>query len=153
MKTKLIIATVALAAALSSCSTFKYQYSESRIAEANTSVFVIPPTAKVSVNPESFVDVWVFDGRELRSIVTPGINAETITQRLKTAASNKSLVKHNGDILVAPVFDIVSENDGHSYTVTVRGYTGTFTDWNKNTGDYIEIQKNRLSIAPAAVCE
>lgn len=145
MKSKIILATIALAATISSCSTFRYQYSESRIAQAETDVFVIPPTAKVTVNPEGFVDTWVFDGRELRSIVTPGITADVLTQRLKTAATNKSLQKHEGDILVAPIFNIVSENDGHRYTVTIRSYIGTFTDWNKNTTDYIDIQKARPS--------
>ena len=42
-------------------------------------------------------------------------------------------------------FDIVSEHDGHRYTVTIRSHVGNFTDWNKNTEDYIEIQKAYLA--------
>lgn len=141
MKTKLLLLAAVAAALLSSCSTFKYHYSETRIAEANTDVYVIPPTARVDVNPESFVDVWVFEGRDLKTIVTPGINMDELTNRLRIAAANKSLQKRGGDILVAPIFDIVSEHDGRTYTVTIRGHVGNFTDWNKNTEDYLDIQK------------
>ena len=146
MKTRLAILAAVAAALLSSCSTLQYHYSEARIAEANTDVFVIPPTVRVNVNPEGFVDTWVFEGRDLRPIATPGIDIETLTQRLKVAATNKSLQKHEGDILVAPIFDIVSEHDGHRYTVTVRSHIGHFTDWNKDTEDYLEIQKSHRSV-------
>ncbi|GEM_PF-2501295 len=145
MKKTLLIAATLATVLLSSCSTLKYHYSEARIAEANTDVFVIPPTVKVDVNPQAFVDTWVFEGRDLKSIATPGISMETLTHRLKVAATNKSLQKHQGDILVAPLFDIVSEHDGHRYTVTIRSHVGNFTDWNKNTEDYIEIQKAYLA--------
>ncbi|MBQ5974735.1 MAG: hypothetical protein IJL48_03395 [Bacteroidales bacterium] len=146
MKTRLAILAAVAAALLSSCSTLQYHYSEARIAEANTDVFVIPPTVRVNVNPEGFVDTWVFEGRDLKSIATPGIDIETLTQRLKVAATNKSLQKHEGDILVAPIFDIVSEHDGHRYTVTIRSHIGYFTDWNKDTEDYLEIQKSYRSV-------
>lgn len=141
MKTRLTLLAALCVALLSSCSTLKYHYSETRIAEANTDVFVIPPTARVDVNPEAFVDVWVFEGRDLKSILTPGINMEELSNRLRIAAANKSLQKRGGDILVAPIFDIVSEHDGRTYTVTIRSRIGNFTDWNKNTEDYLEIQK------------
>jgi len=142
MKTKLIVPAVLLAALLSSCSTLHYHYSEARIAEASTDVFVVPPTVKVDVNPVGFVDTWVFDHKDLKALLSPGITADILTQRLKTAATNKSLQKHQGDILVAPLFDIVSENDGHRYIVTIRSHIGNFTDWNMNTEDYLQIQKS-----------
>ena len=104
MKTRLTLLAALCVALLSSCSTLKYHYSETRIAEANTDVFVIPPTARVDVNPEAFVDVWVFEGRDLKSILTPGINMEELSNRLRIAAANKSLQKRGGDILVAPIF-------------------------------------------------
>lgn len=144
MKARLIIATIAIAAALSSCSTFKYHYSETRIAEAGTDVFVIPPTAKVQVNPVSFSDTWVFEGKELKALISTGTSTEGLRERLRIAASNKTLQKHEGDILVAPIFDITSERDGGRYIVTIRGYVGNFTDWNKNSEEYLDIQRYQL---------
>lgn len=148
MKTRIAITAVLAIAMLSSCSTLKYHYAETRIAQAATDVFVVPPTAKVDVNPTPIIDSWVFEGKDLRSLLSPGISLEVLSQRLKTAASNKSLQKHNGDILVAPIFEVVSEHDGKRYTVTIRGYIGHFTDWNKNTEDYLEIQKSYIPTSP-----
>ena len=87
MKTRLTLLAALCVALLSSCSTLKYHYSETRIAEANTDVFVIPPTARVDVNPEAFVDVWVFEGRDLKSILTPGINMEELSSKNGVATS------------------------------------------------------------------
>ncbi len=144
MKAKIIIAAAVIAASLSSCSSFKYHYAETRIADAGTDVFVIPPTVKVQVNPVSFSDSWVFEGKELKALVGNGATPDALRERLRIAATNKTLQKHEGDILVAPVFDIVSERDGHRYIVTIRGYVGTFTDWNKNSEEFLELQKYRL---------
>ena len=71
MKAKLIIAAAVIAASLNSCSSFKYHYAETRIADAGTDVFVIPPTVKVQVNPVSFSDFQLdsfsgFFGGEIR---------------------------------------------------------------------------------------
>ena len=49
-------------------------------------------------------------------------------------ATSKTLKKHNGDILVAPLIDVVSvmqKGTLKSYTVSVSGYIGKFCDWDK----------------------
>ena len=101
MKAKLIIAAAVIAASLSSCSSFKYHYAETRIADAGTDVFVIPPTVKVQVNPVSFSDSWVFEGKELKALVGNGATPDALRERLRIASTNKTLQKHEGDILVA----------------------------------------------------
>lgn len=141
MKAKIIIVAVVLAATLSSCNIFRYHYSEARVASANTEVFVIPPTAKVQVNPTSFQDQWVFDGRELASLQSTGITLESLRDKLKVAATYKSLQKHEADILVAPIYDIVAERDGNRYIVTIRGFAGNYVDWNKDSEEILDLQK------------
>lgn len=145
MKIKTLLCSIALTALLASCTTVQYQYSEARIADANTDVFVIPPTARVDVNPILFEDTWTFEGKELNALMYTGINSEVLTQRLKIAATHKTLKKHEGDILVAPLFNIISERDGRRFIVTIRGHVGTFTDWNKDTEGYIDLQKAIIS--------
>ena len=90
MKIKTLLCSIALTALLASCTTVQYQYSEARIAEANTDVFVIPPTARVDVNPILFEDTWTFEGKELNALMYTGINSEVLTQRLKIAAASLS---------------------------------------------------------------
>ena len=128
MKIKTLLCSIALTALLASCTTVQY-----------------PPTARVDVNPILFEDTWTFEGKELNALMYTGINSEVLTQRLKIAATHKTLKKHEGDILVAPLFNIISERDGRRFIVTIRGHVGTFTDWNKDTEDYFDLQKAIIS--------
>lgn len=106
-----------------------YRYTEARITDAHAHVDVINPSAKVDVEPVSFQDTWVFEGDELKGYKA---NGNITIDKLKVAASFKSLQKHGGDILVAPLFDIRSELDGRRYIVVVRAYSGKFVDWDKD---------------------
>lgn len=146
MKAKLIIAIVALAATMSSCTVFRYHYSEARVATADTEVIVIPPTAKVQVDPVAFQDVWEFKGRELAELQSAGISQDALRDRLKVAASYKSLQKHEGDIVVAPIYDVRSDRDGGRYMVTIRGYMGRYVDWNKDSEEVLDLEKTTLGL-------
>lgn len=106
--------------------------SQARIADASAEIIVINPTAKVNVEPERICDVWVYQGDEMNDFKV-GI-ASDIKEKLMRDATSKSLKKHNGDILVAPLIDVVSTTQHgtvKSYTVSVCGYIGKFCDWDK----------------------
>jgi hypothetical protein len=131
MKAKLIIAVAVFAAFMSGCS--RYHYSEARMVGANdVDLVVVTPTVKVQVDPAAFQDVWSFEGEELRTLKPRGLPLDVVRERLKVAATYKSLQKHNGDILVAPLFDVRGELNNHRFVVTVRGYAGKYVDWDKD---------------------
>lgn len=126
MKARIIFAVAAMAAVMSSCSVF--HYSEARLVDATPSMVVVPPSAKVQVNPTAVQEVWTYEGLDLKAFK----NLPNMTDRLKVAATFKTLQKHGGDVLVAPLYDVRSENGNTRYIVTVRGYIGTYVDWDKN---------------------
>ncbi len=135
MKAKVLIAVVAVALTLASCeSTTRQSRSvQARVAQANAEVVVINPTVKVQVDPARITDVWKYQDSDLEDYKAP--LASDIKEKLKIDATNKTLKKHGGDILVAPLIDVeTTYKDGvlKSYTVTVYGYIGTFVDWDKD---------------------
>ena len=134
MKIKVLVAAVAVALTATSCMTTSQSKStQARIAQANAEIVVINPSAKVDVDPIRVNDVWVYQGSALENFKT-GL-ASKIEEQLKIDATNKTLKKHSGDILVAPLIDVesVAENGKvKSYTVSVYGYIGKFVDWDKN---------------------
>ena len=133
MKINVLFVAVAMALVATSCMTTSHSKStQTRIAQANAEVVVINPTAKVDVDPQRINDVWRYQETDLTSFKT-GI-ASDIEEQLRVDATSKTLKKHSGDILVAPLIDVesVSENGRvKSYTVTVYGYIGKFVDWDK----------------------
>lgn len=137
MRVKLLIAAVAVALTATSCMTIsktsQSRASQARIAQANAEIIVINPTAKVNVEPTRITDEWVYQGTDLNDFKT-GL-ATDIKERLMLDATSKTLKKHNGDILVAPLIDVVSTMQKgvlKSYTVSVSGYIGKFCDWDKD---------------------
>ena len=140
MKAKLFFAVAVFAVLMSSCSVF--HYSEARLTDATPGMNVIAPTAKVQVNPVSIQEVWTYEGIDLK----PFKNLPNMTDRLKVAATFKTLQKHGGDVLVAPLYDVRSELNNHRYIVTVRGYIGKYVDWDKDGSEQPIIVPNDMKV-------
>ncbi len=139
MKIKFLFAAVAVAVSTTSCETASVvsaikKNADVRIAQANVKVDVVNPAAKINVNPTRFSEEFVYSGTELAKFYRYGVT-DDINEKLKTDAASKFLRKHNGDVLVAPLFDAEPtffEGFINSYKITIHSYVGNFVDWDKN---------------------
>lgn len=130
MNRKSFFVVVAVVAAMSmvSCdapkkitTTVEEHYSQARVLDVQTKSEIKAIQAELKVNPVHVEDQWIFSGDEIKAM---GGDLDNIHAR----AAFKTLQKHDADELVAPLYDVHSNPDG-SYTVTVRGYVGSFINW------------------------
>lgn len=136
MKVKTLLAGMAVAALATSCAPTNkttVANSQARVAQANAEIIVVNPTAKVDVNPTRFSDEFRYQSSELKNFFDSYNRIDE--DKLRTDAASKFLKKHNGDILVAPLFNTeknYSNNKIDNCTITINGYVGNFVDWDKN---------------------
>lgn len=122
------VAAVAVAMTMASCdapkkitTSVEEHYSQARVLDVQTKSEIKAIQAELKVNPAHVEDQWIFTREEINAM---GGDLENIHAR----AAFKTLQKHDADELVAPLYDVHSNPDG-SYTVTVRGYVGSFVNW------------------------
>ncbi|MDO5760416.1 MAG: hypothetical protein Q4Q06_05270 [Bacteroidota bacterium] len=149
MKKILMSLAVAMALITSSCSTMKVQeevrydeqYTQSRMLDVTAKAHVRPLTVEVEIDKSKgrVSDTWSYTKED---IVAMGGDLSNI----RANGLYKSAQKHDADIIVAPLFDLRTVEDG-SYRLTVIGYPGNFVNWKSleakdSTWMYLDMYKN-----------
>ncbi|MBR1799563.1 MAG: hypothetical protein IJ761_06695 [Bacteroidales bacterium] len=137
MKKAIIISAVALMAiSMTSCS--HYRYAEGRMMDSKPHFEIIPPTAKINVEPLIVQETRSFEGTELEEATSGAKTPNQISDKLKVILTYETLKKYNGDVLVAPLFNVRSELDGKRYVIEVRAHIGKYVEWDSD-GVQVEV--------------
>lgn len=120
----------------------KYRNSQSRLAEPKMGVYIKPLIAdlKIDMAKGKIRDVWNFTMEEVNSM-------KGEVENVRKRALFMSTEKHGADVIVAASFDIVSQDNGDGYMVTVIGYPANYVNWRTATAEDNEWIKNE-KLAP-----
>lgn len=129
MKRTLMTLSVVMMFMATSCSTIQQQvkheeqYTQARMLDISASAHVRPLTVEIEIDKSvgRIKETWSYTKED---VIAMGGDLSNI----RANGLYKTAQKHNADIIVAPLFDLRTE-DGDTYRLTVIGYPGNFVNW------------------------
>ncbi|MBQ8968801.1 MAG: hypothetical protein IJ064_03585 [Bacteroidaceae bacterium] len=130
---KLFLLSVAcmLSLAVSAQKTVKFENNQARAFDVVPNSYVKPLTVELKIDEQKgrITDVWEIRPDELIALVNEKDAGDVQMQNLRNYAIFKSSQKHNCDVIVAPIFNIRSEDVSRGVTVTLIGFCANFVNW------------------------
>ncbi len=111
--------------------TVKFEDAQARAFDVVPNSYVKPLTVELKVDEAKgrITDVWEIKPEDMLALINEKDPAEVQKQNLRNYAVYKSSQKHNCDVIVAPVFNIRTEDVSKGVTVTIVGFTANFVNW------------------------
>ncbi len=162
---KTLKATLILLAVIfmTSCSPYTYtsfvKYDESTVRYMNpamTPMLITPTIADLDISKEK-VTVTESYPNTLSTNAYYAVNNESIIETMKNNTLSKAAKKHGADVIIAPLFEIHTSENGETINVTVTGYPAKFINIrNANTSDssamkIYEIETNKPKLETSVV--
>lgn len=124
---KKVIMTLAIALTMMSCAMQKTsvdeQYTQARMLDVRADAHVKPLTVEVEIDRAAgrISETWSYTKEDITAMGGDLSN-------IRANGLYKTAQKHSADIIVAPLFDLRTAEDG-TYRLTVIGYPGNFVNW------------------------
>lgn len=111
--------------------TVKFENAQARAFDVVPNSYVKPLTVELKIDEQKgrITDVWEIRPDELMALVNEKDAGEVQMQNLRNYAIFKSSQKHNCDVIVAPTFNIRSNDVSQGVTVTLIGFCANFVNW------------------------
>lgn len=132
MKRLLIVAAMAATTlGVMAQKTVKFENAQARAFDVVPNSYVKPLTVELKIDEQKgrITDVWEIRPDELMALVNEKDAGEVQMQNLRNYAIFKSSQKHNCDVIVAPTFNIRSNDVSQGVTVTLIGFCANFVNW------------------------
>lgn len=135
---KKFLLTIMILAGFSFCgyaqkTTVKIQDTQARIVGINPTAYVNPLTVELQVHPQGRVtDTWPLTIQQVEKDMGGQL------ENIRSWALFMSCQKANADVIIAPMFNFKSTDDGEGYTITVVGFPANFVNWHTATKDDYE---------------
>lgn len=127
MKKFRLLTLFAIMAIFCSCATLKTSFSDTqaRVQDVHTAAYAKPLTVELVVDTlrGKVSDVWTFTKKEIE------VDMRGDLANIRSRAVYLSSQKHNADVIVAPMFNVETTEDGDNYNVTVTGFPACFKNW------------------------
>ena len=125
------VALTFVAMAVSAQKTIKFENNQARAFDVVPNSYVKPLTVELKIDETKgrVTDVWEIRPEELIALVNEKDPGDVQMQNLRNYAIFKSSQKHQCDVIVAPVFNIHSDDVARGVTVTLIGFCANFANW------------------------
>ena len=153
---KTLKATLILLVALfvTSCMSSSYltyhKYDESTARYMNpamTSGYITPTIADLNVSKTKISETEIYKNTLTSEDMNSAENSPTI-EYLKNYTVSKAVKKHNADVIVAPIFDIKTSEDGETIEVNISGYPVNFVNFrNVKAADTLTLRMYNIEVA------
>lgn len=107
-------------------STTKFQYTQARKLDVSPNAYVKPLVAELKVDTEKgrIKDEWSLSKEDVEEALGGDIN------NIYAYGLFKSSQKHGADEIVAPIFDLKTDEENPDYyKLTIIGYPASFVNW------------------------
>ncbi len=113
--------------------TVKIQDTQARIVGINPTAYVNPLTVELQVHPQGRIsDTWPLTIQQVEKDMGGQLD------NIRSWALFMSCQKANADVIIAPMFNFKSTDEGDGYTITVVGFPANFVNWHTATKDDYE---------------
>lgn len=141
----LLLLGIIVSAFLTSCSTqqdttYYYRYDESTARYINPEMratFISPTIADLDISSNKITESVTYDNKltliDIQNLA--GGQTSNNIEQLKSMTISKAVKKYNADVIVAPIFDIVTSKDYNTITVSISGYPATYKNFRKVTNE------------------
>ena len=108
--------------------TVKIQDTQARIVGINPTAYVNPLTVELQVHPQGRIsDTWPLTIQQVEKDMGGQLD------NIRSWALFMSCQKANADVIIAPMFNFKSTDEGDGYTITVVGFPANFVNWHTAT--------------------
>ena len=139
---KILPILVVVSLVLCSCKyTYTYRESSARFAEPQRAAFITPVTADMQISSEKVTFTAEFDNTISKIAVAQANagNTPSVIVKMKDEALAMALAQYQADDIVAPTFNVTTNDDATKIIITITGYPAKYVNFRKATKEDVEL--------------